>query len=165
MHKGSSCPAYDLKQRGPPPSVESFKDAFYNAFSQDIEHLKRVEKEAYPPHLRELGEITTWGEFCNYCESEKAIITQWETGYMIHTRYEIIDLASTKPLRLITLIELKNVLKSTYGALTFSFSARVKTTWKLIARMVKTGELELLSRDREEREDEVFYKCFARFIN
>lgn len=68
-----------------------------------LQELKRREALHYPAFMRQMEYLSSWKDLDDYCEGEPTVIMGKGDGYAIHTKDEIVDVASSSPLEAMVL--------------------------------------------------------------
>lgn len=103
-----------------------------------LKHLRRIERLAYPSHMRQMQDIRTFRDLKLYCESRKVQLITTGKGYAIYTPNEVIDMASLSPKDSIELIcKLSQALKGR----TINLDARDETSYPLIKLFERRGKV------------------------
>jgi len=129
-----------------------------------LRHIRRIEREAYPPAFRQIQDVRTWRDLAEYCEGRPRLLT-WETGYCLWTSEELVDLAATAPVDLHRQRKIYQALAETFAQRAFQLDAREETSWRLLCAWAKRGLVEIVSVHPYEWAGETFYEVEARFKN
>lgn len=90
----------------------------------------------------------------DYCESDEVTIVVFETGYMIYTKDEVVDLCSTKPLSYKQILELIRSIP----AGTYSSDLRFTTSLPLVRALNRRGRIKLVEYDSWDWDGETMVK-------
>ncbi len=85
----------------------------------------------------------TYGDVVDYCEGNPLLFA-FDSGYLLMTKHEIVDLASVKPVPLSILVKIKNVLKKTFKNNEFEVRCLIDTSDKFIKRLIKQEEVSVI---------------------
>ena len=84
--------------------------------------------------------------------------------YCVYTRKEVVDLASTGRMDLVTLGKIWKKLKSFYKGRPFEMYARESTSYQFIMYLAKHGEVEILEDTLEEYVHEWFHELKIKIL-
>lgn len=112
-----------------------------------IASLKQIEQIAYKDckEMLMLQEIKSKADVRDYCESEEIAIIIDSGFYVIVSRFEIVDFATSRPLSLKEITEIAQQLKQWFGISTFSMDCREKTSYKILKYFVARKAIKIES--------------------
>ena len=96
-----------------------------------IEKIRRIEAIAYPIDFQFMQDCQTVGDLAEYCEGKPRVLCH-NDWYVIVTKREIVDLASTRSLSLGEMGEILSFLQKNFGTRVFTLDARESTSYRLI---------------------------------
>jgi len=129
-----------------------------------IKTITRLEKKIYPRAYRQMQWVKSFKDLAEYCEAKPYVLT-WESGYLIYTSDEIVDLASLKPMSISQLLDIVNKLRSFYGNRIISADFRRKTSYKLIKFAEMKKIVKIHSDYQYEWSGELFHEIEFSFIS
>ena len=89
------------------PSIRRFKSV--------MQEIATIEAQCYPKYMWSLQSINNREDLQYYCESEDVFVLQNNTTYLICTRDEVVDFASSVKLSLTDVVKIKEFLMNTFG--------------------------------------------------
>ena len=114
--------------------------------------LKKIEAEAYPPHMQQLQEFESWDEVADYGEvtpKKLLVYTEAKKMYMligVHRKYiEVIDMASIGRFNIFKVL---NFIKVAAKGKKIRFDAKEDTSYPLILFLAQHNKLKI-KRDEE----------------
>jgi len=112
--------------------------------SRDIARLRRIERQAYPPAYRQMQDIYTYDDLCDYCEGRPHVL-HLSSGYLLWTKREIVDLAMVGKPTLGDVVSVLRVLRRHLSVHTLTLDARHNTSWPLVKTLADRGWIEIRS--------------------
>jgi hypothetical protein len=110
-----------------------------------LETIRRIERTAYPQHMRQMQNIFTWEDLEDYCESSQVELKLLgDDGYIILTEDEVVDWVG----RPNTTFAAIRIIKRHFHKQWFTADLREKTSWPIVKAMEERGKLKI--RDHEE---------------
>ena len=137
------------------PSIRRFKSV--------MQEIAIIEAQCYPKYMRSLQSINNREDLQYYCESEDVFVLQNNTTYLICTRDEVVDFASSVKLSLAEVVKIKEFLMNTFGNNVFFLDARKTTSYRLIKAFQKRGVLTVISEQEWQWGSETFYSMNVKF--
>ena len=137
------------------PSIRRFKSV--------MQEIATIEAQCYPKYMRSLQSINNREDLQYYCESEDVFVLQNNTTYLICTRDEVVDFASSVKLSLAEVVKIKEFLMNTFGNNVFFLDARKTTSYRLIKAFQKRGVLTVVSEQEWQWGSETFYSMNVKF--
>lgn len=105
-----------------------------------MKELKRRERAAYPPHMRQIEDCSTWSDLQEYCESGQVNVhLLGKTGYIIYTQSEVVDWVGDAT----TCFEAFRIIKNAFGNKPFGADFRASTSWPIMQVMERRGRIRL----------------------
>lgn len=116
----------------------------------DVNHITSIEAKCYPGFMCQLNDLDSVDDIYDYCESDEVTIVVFETGYMIFTDDEVVDLCSLQPLSYKQVLELIR----TIPAGNYSADLRSTTSLPLLRALDRRGKIRLAENDSWDWNDE-----------
>jgi len=124
--------------------------------------IKKIERRAYPAHMREINACRNWDEFLEYCEAnsrEELILIVRQDFYLIAVdrgyEVEIVDMASIGRCLSLNIFRVINELKARIGeGRRLIMDARKSTTYPIIKRLVRRYGWKVIEEDEWDWEGE-----------
>lgn len=88
----------------------------------------------------DMADSYTYRDVVDYCEG-KPMLFAFDGGYLLLTKNEVVDLASVKPVPLVVIVKIKNILKEIFKRKEFEVRCMISTSEKLIKRLIKRKEV------------------------
>jgi hypothetical protein len=130
-----------------------------------IELLRRIERSAYPPHMRQMQDVNSIRDLAEYCEcrvSEVRVI-EGPNYYVIVALKdeccEIVDMAATGRFNFFAVV---SQLKSIVGDREVTLDARASTSYPLVRLMERRGLIVVQSCEEWDWDGETMYEMSLR---
>ena len=108
-----------------------------------LKKIVRIESSVYPPQYRQMEHVKNMRDLTEYCEGIPHAET-WDTGYLLYTESEIVDIASLTPMSLKHLNDIAKRLKKFFGNRVVYTDCRETTSYKIFNFFEKRGKISLL---------------------
>jgi len=107
--------------------------------------------------------VKSFKDLAEYCES-RPYVHVWETGYLLYTKREIVDLASKSPMSISQLMDIVRKLKSFYGSHSIEADFREKTSYKILTFGERKNIIHIISDYEYEWDREIFHEVEFKFL-
>lgn len=129
-----------------------------------IKLLQSIEAAAYPPHMQYLQDVRSWADVEEYCEGSEVEVLVKGHFYVLATKEEVVDLASTAKLSVKDMLEVLAFLKGKYKDQPFSLDAREDTSYPLLKAMESRGRLLVLVDEEWDWDNVTMHEMVIQFI-